>query len=336
MATVYIVKRETRGKGTRYSVRCEIANRPILRLGTFSDENHAWTRKLAAIGVIAKHATDASAYDALTSEQPAEVAVTVREAAAVWLATRGDAAPSTLKGFEQIVRELPAWLGAMDARKVTHMDAQRLISEMTGTYKRNTIARRIGVLRMVLAYHGVHPNPISDARVKLPRGEQRGFRLPTLAQLEHLHAVLPARRPLMVFLEHTGVRIEEAAALRWSDFDRSRTRERFLVQKSKTNAGRRWVEHLEETPPWPEKPADADSNSLVFSKPSASSLTGSLRWAHFKRNAFRMSSHDFRHLHASRLLHDQELSPAQIAARLGHTNTAVLHSVYVHVVPPEA
>lgn len=336
MATVYIVKRETRGKGTRYSVRCEIANRPILRLGTFSDENHAWSRKLAAISVIAKHATDASAYDALTSEQPAEAAVTVREAAAVWLATRSDAAPNTLKGFEQITREIPGWLGAIDVKRVTHLDAQSLIDELKATYKRNTIARRIGVLRMILAYHGVTPNPIADPRVKLPRGEQRGFRLPTRTQLEHLHAVLPARRELMVFLEHTGLRIEEAAALRWSDFDRSRKHERFLVQKSKTNAGKRWVEHLDGTPAFPTPEAGHEADGLVFRKPSASSLTGSLRWAALNRGAFRISSHDLRHLHASRLLHEQVLSPAQIAARLGHTNTAVLHSVYVHVVPPEA
>lgn len=335
MATVYIVPRETRGKGTRYSVRCEIHNRPIIRLGTFSEEKHAWSRKIAALDVIAKHATDHAAYEALTSERPPDAALTVREAADVWLATRRDAAPSTLTGFTQITREIPAWLEAMDARRVTHHDVQRLVSELAATYKRNTIQRRLGILRMILAYHGVTPNPVADDRVKLPRGESRGFRLPTRAQLEHLHAALPARKELLVFLEHTGLRIEEAAALRWSDFDRTRKAERFLVRNSKTNAGKRWVDHLPGTPDFPTPEADAAPDALVFAKPSASSLTGSLRWAHLKRGAYRMSAHDFRHLHASRLLHEQALSPAQIAARLGHTNTSVLHNVYVHVVPPD-
>lgn len=334
MATVYIVPRNTRSKGMRYSVRCEIANRPILRLGTFSDDKQAWKRKLAVLNVIAAHATDRSAYEALISEQPTAASLTIRAAAEAWLATREhDAAESTLKRFRLVVREIPAWIAELDIQRVTHIDAQRLVTELAATYKRGTITQRIAVLRMTLDYHGVRPNPIADARVKLPRGEAKGFRLPDRAQLEHLHAVLPARVPLMLFLEHTGLRIEEAGALRWSDFDRSK--DRFLVRKSKTAAGRRWVEHLAGTPPFPEAPIGSDSNGVVFAKPAASSLTGSLRWAHKKRSAFLMSSHDFRHLHASRLLHDQKLSPAQIAARLGHANTAILHSVYVHVVPPD-
>lgn len=334
MATVYIVKRTTRSKGTRYSVRCEIANRPIIRLGTFSDENHAWTRKLAALGVIAKHPTDLDAYAALTNEPVTEDAKTVRMVADEWLLTREhDASDSTLKGFRQIVREIPPWLEVIDTRRVTHIDCQRLVSELAATYKRGTVARRLGILRMILAYHGINPNPAEDPRVKLPRGEPKGFRLPSRAQLEHLHRVLPARKPLLVFLEHTGLRIEEAAALRWSDFDRAKNR--FLVRKSKTNAGKRWVDHLDGTPAFPVPSDGDDPNGLVFAKPAASSLTGTLRWAALNRNAFRMSAHDFRHLHASRLLHEQVLSPAQIAARLGHTNTSVLHDVYVHVVPPD-
>lgn len=334
MATVYIVPRDTRTKGTRYSVRCEIANRPILRLGTFSDDKQAWKRKLAVLDVISAHATDHAAYQALISERPAEGALSIHEACAVWLATREhDASASTLKGFRQIIGETPAWLDATDARSVTHLDAQRLVSELATRYKRGTIARRIGILRMTLDYHGVKPNPFADPRVKLPRSEPKGFRLPDRAQLEHLHRALPARRDLMIFLEHTGLRIEEAAALRWSDFDRSR--DRFLVRKSKTNAGKRWVEHLSGTPAFPVPLDTGAQDGLVFAKPSASSLTGSLRWAALERKAFRMSAHDFRHLHASRLLHEQVLSPAQIAARLGHTNTSVLHSVYIHALPPE-
>jgi integrase len=334
MASVYIVPRKTQRKGTRYSVRCEIHNRPIIRLGTFSDEKHAWSRKIAALDVISKHPNDHAAYDALTSETPIQTAQTVRDASEAWLATREqDAADSTLKGFRQIVRDIPAWLEALDITSVTHVHAQQYVTELAARYKRGTIARTTGVLRMIFDYHGVKPNPIADARVKLPRGQSRAFRLPTRAQLDRLAIVLPARRALMEFLEHTGLRIEEAAALRWSDFDWPRGR--FLVRKSKTNAGKRWVDHLDGTPAWPQKPAEAGPNDLVFAKPSASTLTSSLRWAHLKRGAFLMSSHDFRHLHASRLLHEQALSPAQIAARLGHTNTSVLHDVYVHVVPPD-
>jgi integrase len=47
-----------------------------------------------------------------------------------------------------------------------------------------------------------------------------------------------------------------------------------------------------------------------------------------------MSSHEFRHLAASRWLHEGVLSPAEIAARLGHTTPAVLMMTYAHVLPP--
>lgn len=333
MASVYIVPRDTRSKGMRYSVRCEMPNRPILRLGTFGDEKQAWSRKLAALDLISKHPSDHSAYNALTSfdAPPPPPSRTLGQVADAWLETLQDLADGTVRGYRISRRSLPGWLCEKDPSSVTFDDLQRFATERSRDYKRSTISKDMGVIRQALDHAGLQHNPARGRRIRLPREAQRVYRLPTRAQLEEIHRVLPARSPLMTFLEHTGLRIEEAAALRWADFDWKR--DRFLVPSGKTVNSRRWVEHLPGTPDFPRPTNSYDRR--VFERPGASSLTGSLRWAHFNRGAFRMSSHEFRHLHASRLLHDRTLSPAQIAARLGHANPSMTLTTYSHVLPPD-
>lgn len=333
MATVYIVERETRGKGLRYSVRCEMPNRPILRLGTFGNEKQAWSRKLAAMDLLSKYPTDHAGYEALsnTNAPAPPPSRTLGEVADSWLGTLHDLAPNTVRAYTISRGHLPDWLCAKDPHAITFDDLQRHATDRS-RFKRGTISKEIGVIRQALDLAGVLHNPARGRRIRFPREPQRTYRLPTRAQIEELHRVLPARSKLMTFLEHTGLRIEEAAVLRWSDFDWKRGR--FLVPSGKTVNSRRWIEHLPGTPDFPEPPDDGE-DGRVFQRPTPSSLTGSLRWAHLNRGTFRMSSHEFRHLHASRLLHERTLSPAQISARLGHANPAITLTTYSHVVPPD-
>jgi integrase len=345
MSSVYIVPRATKQGSTRYSVRAELVipeGRRVLHLGTYGDERLAWKRKLAVLDEITRHATDAAALSALTSATSERQALPVASVAQAWLDARQDAlAAGTYRSQRQSVNAFPAWLTRTDWRDVKPSDVQRFATERGKTCKRGTVRKDLGVLRQVLDhaaldYPDAKPNPASLRRLHVVKSVAKEYRLPTRAQLAEIHRVLESRSSLMTLLEWTGLRIEEAAALRWDDFstDPKTKRRRLRVRVSKTRAGVRFVEHLPGTPAFPE-PVGDEPSGLVFRTPKPSTLTNALARAHRTRGTFLLSAHELRHLHASRLLHEGPLSPAQIAARLGHASPAITLSVYSHVTPPD-
>lgn len=323
--SVYAVRRETK-KGTRWYVRAEVPGRPIIHLGTFDTEKRAKTRIKVAKDEIADGRVPQRFPDA-----PIQT-TTLARAAAEWLATRHDIAETGQRQYATLIRGWPAELAGTDPPALTHADVQAWITGLAKRKKRGSILREVGVLRMVLDYAGVSPNPARDPRVKLPRAQRKIHRLPTRGEIAKMHAAMPTRVELMILLEHTGLRIHEAAQLRWRDFDYKRGR--LLVAASKTTAGTRWVDRLEGAPPFPVMPEGADPNSLVFGNPSALTLTNVMHAANRKGACPRFSAHDFRHLHCSRLLHDG-VSPAQIAARVGHATPAITLTTYSHLMPPD-
>jgi integrase len=325
--SVYIVRRQTL-KGPRWHVRCELRNQPVIHLGVYDTERRAKIRREAAKDEIAQGRVPQRFAQA---EAPA-ASKTLSVAGLEWIDTRHDLKDVTRRPYERMVKAWPASIASLEVTMITHADVQAWVMDMTPRLKRGTIARELVVLKLVLDYAGRYiDNPARDRRIRLPRREPNTYRLPTRAQIAQMHEVMPNRVPLMTLLEHTGLRIHEAAQLRWRDIDT--TRARLLVVQSKTPAGRRFVEHLPGTPPFPMPGEGDDPAALVF--PRARSLTNVLRESHIRYGSFLMSAHEFRHLHASRLLHEGILSPAQISARMGHANPAMTLKTYAHVVPPD-
>jgi integrase len=346
LSSVYIVPRATKTGDTRYSVRAELVipeGRRVLHLGTYADEKHAWKRKLAVLDEIARHPTDSAALASLQARgKEVRTLLTVAIVANAWLEAREDSlAAGTYRSQRQSVNAFPAWLARIDWRDVKPSDVQRFATERGKTCRRGTVRKDLGVLRQVLDhaaldYPDAKPNPASLRRLHVVKSAAKEYRLPTRAQLAEIHSVLASRSDLMLLLEWTGLRIEEAAALRWDDFstDPKTGRRRLRVRVSKTRAGVRFVEHLVGAPGFPQPGIEANPIGLVFRSPKPSTLTNALARAHRKHGTFLMSAHEFRHLAASRWLHEGVLSPAEIAARLGHTTPAVLMMTYAHVLPP--
>lgn len=342
--TVYAVRRETK-KGPRWYVRCELPAdinyevfdsqtgeflrnlRPIIHLGTFETEKSAKARIASA-----KAEVDAGRIPKRFPDAPIQT-TTLARAATEWLDTRHDITETGQRQYAALIRGWPKDLAGADPPALTHTDVQAWVTALAKKKKRGSIQREIGVLRMVLDYTGVSPNPARDPRVKLPRAPRKVHRLPTRDDIAAMHAAMPTRVELMLLLEHTGLRIHEAAALKWRDFDRKH--DRLLVASSKTTAGTRWVDRLKGAPEFPVMPDGADANSLVFGSPSALTLTNVMHAANRKGLCARFSAHDFRHLHCSRLLHEGALSPAQIAARVGHATPAITLTTYSHLMPPD-
>lgn len=325
--SVYIVKRDTK-KGRRWHVRYQEGRyAPVVFLGSFDTERRAKLRMERAKDEVAQGRKPTR----YAIEAEADTA-TLAEAGAAWLETLNDIADGTRRYYTRSVNTLPDELATKNPHAVTYVDVQAWVKQLSKRYARGTIDRELTVLRMLLDNAGVRDNPASDKRVRLPRKQQKIHRLPSRSELATLRRILHTREGLLLLLEHTGLRIHEAAALRWEDIDYER--DRLFVAKSKTPAGRRFVERLDGDPPYPDRKG-AEASALVFSSPGAMSLSNVLREAHAKKGAPLYSAHDFRHLHASRLLHHRILSPAEIAARLGHASPAITLSIYSHVVPPD-
>lgn len=352
--TIYIVRRDT-AKGPRYYVRFEAGVKerskikrpdgekpdrwPTVHLGTFASKKLADARVKAAHDEIANGRMPQRWQDT-----PSTIDRSIAEWAALWIASRRGLAESTRLAYARVIRTLPDEIASADPSAITYTDVQDFIAALERRphrkrgskaegLKRGSINRELVVLKLVLDYAGVTHNPARDRRVELPRKQRATYRLPTRAELADIHAALPTRSELMTLLENSGLRISEAAALRWRDVDRERGR--LLVGDSKTNAGVRWVEHLPGTPDFPNRDESARIEDLVFAKPSPLTLTNVLAQSHRRNGTANITSHSMRHLHASRLLHEQILSPAQIAARLGHANVSVTLGTYSHCLPPD-
>ena len=320
----YIVRRKSKTRGIRWHVRFEQGrNAPIVHLGVFGSEREARLRKRAADELAARGRVP---YRELV-EPRAEVVVaeSVAQAADAWLASRVDLSDSSRRNYASAIRRFPAsWV---DPHAVTYRDVQAWLLELAETLKPGSANICIVALRQVFDFADVTPNPAADRRLRKPRGQRKVYRLPTVRQIAAIRAELPEKhRGILDLLEHGGLRISEAVGLRWRDVHDGR----ILVVSSKTASGRRWVS-LERPPV---RRGENPDDRVFAAVPSAEAFRDALSLACERAGVPHYSPHDFRHLHASRLLH-AGMSPAELAARLGHAHPGVTLSTYAHVVPPD-
>ena len=93
---------------------------------------------------------------------------------------------------------------------------------------------------MLLDYIGVEPNPARDPKVKLPKRVTEEAKRPLDEHfLAIIETLLPRWRLFFITIEQGGLRIGEAAALRWGDVDVSGSRLRLPRSATKTS---RWVQ----------------------------------------------------------------------------------------------
>ena len=132
--------------------------------------------------------------------------------------------------------------GDRDPHSITTADVAEWVAEQAKERKAGTVAQRLDCFKLLLDYIGLEPNPARDPRVKLPKRVTEEANPPSdehfLAIIEKL---LPRWRLFFITVEQGGLRISEAAALRWGDVDVAGGRLRLPRSATKTNTAR-WVQ----------------------------------------------------------------------------------------------
>lgn len=213
-----------------------------------------------------------------------------------------------------------------------------------------TVRRYFAPLRAMLAtaYEDglLTRNPASGLRVVVPGGERaRQPKRLSPEQTRDLLAEVPAEHADLVYLmAATGLRIGEALALTWRDLGHDEAgRPTLTVRKSKTAAGVRTVPLSVETARRLLQRRNVVEYSGHDAPMFASAFGTPLDPHNFWRRIFKPAAeragvpwatpHGLRHGMAS-LMAEQGLSPAQIAAHLGHADGGVLAlRTYIRTAP---
>jgi integrase len=229
MPGAWITTRPTKDGGKRYRVLYRLGGRESMPRygGSFKTQKLALTRKAWIISeLVAQRVPDLKLIHA--ADQPAFPLLT--EAGERWRASRIDVDTQTAamhrSAMERIAKVAPD-LPRRRLDEITVDDAVALIAALAGAkpkpYKRETIRKTRTVFAQVLDHYGIDPNPVRDARVKLPK-ERKAHIPPPLA--EHVERVVDTVAPEYVLpllvIDECGPRVSELATAEVGDVDEHR------------------------------------------------------------------------------------------------------------------
>lgn len=294
-----------------------------------------------------------------------------------WLRITGGRADASDLAYRNIAEHhiIPA-LGGVRLTRLTTLDIEaflagkreRGIGERTTGYSVSYVGQMRMVLDMALAQAVVWkllPTNPCDALNRQGR-RARAISPSQVWSGEHLRAFLaasaadPPYGALWMLLANTGLRVGEAAALRWDAVDwdgvsiavtRTITRApgRSWVEREGTKGGRTRTVRLDPATldalrghrraQLLRRAASADwaDPRLVFTNRAGGALANQTLWTAFRAavkraGVPRIRIHDLRHTHATLLLLDG-LHPKIVQERLGHGSIAITIDLYSHVVP---
>lgn len=327
MGSVYIVRRKTKpGKEnrpirTRFHVRYERDGAsPVVHLGVYGTLKEAESRQKQARALVTL-GKEPSRF-----EQPLVERGLMQTVARSWLASRVDVGERTRTNYTISVQKILAIFGRRDPARITRDDVQ----DWVNTLSAGVVRLRLATLMQILDFAEIEPNP-ARARIRKPKKPKADPFLPNRKQLDAVYKKLAEANTTMVdgcrLLEHLGLRVGELVALEYRDVDRER--KRVLVRKGKTASAKRFVDVLEDAVALP---GPGDGRVFGFTEQA---LRNALSRSCERADVPKITPHVLRHLHASRAWHSYGLSPAQIAARLGHSSPTITMETYSHLTPPE-
>lgn len=168
--TLTIATRKTKGGERRYIVRYRLGGRayPLVHGGSFKTQREALERRNLIAGEIAAGRSPQIVLQAMLNP-PAPVKVeTLRELGPRYLKSRIDLDAKTEKAHASALERIYAWDGDRDPHSLTWGDCQEFVAVLIETLKPGTAKKYYNVLKIVLDFAAVEPNPARDGRVKLP------------------------------------------------------------------------------------------------------------------------------------------------------------------------
>lgn len=334
--SVHIVTRAT-NSGRRYIVRFRRGGRGY-RLehgGSFRRQQLAKERERLIGGWLAVGLDPNAELTKLTTEpEHRELASVGRE----WMESRIDLA-------DQSRRIYASYLDSLDQSPLAHADPSRLSpQDIRGQVARWTAAglaaksvrERVSVLRQILDFAEVDPNPARHRTVKLPARQEHELVLPSATEVLSLADTLSDKYRLpFVLLEQTAMRVGEVISLERDDVDAAALRFRIKAVNRKGRRGSRRPRFV----PVPAWLMEIVATSLplrgrLFPDVTADGLRSAMSNLCGTMNLEHCTPHRLRHRRIS-LWHFQGVPARELADRAGHAKPSMSLDVYSHVIVPD-
>jgi integrase len=280
---------------------------------------------------------------------------------------KSNTAPNTYRGYEQIIRvHLKPDLGTIKLQGLSPLQLQDYYTDKLEVLSAQTVKHHHRLLSKALndAVDWEFVNKNVALKAKAPKPEK--FR-PTFYSKEELDRLFEAAKSSNVYYPkiftagHTGARLGELRALRWTDIDFNNRR--MAITKSAYEDKEKGVQTRDLTKGGKDRTIvigkilmnflkshyiryqelknrlgnSFNSNDLVFFNSNGHYLNPrELHKAHkraIKRAELKDSRfHDLRHSHATILL-EKNVHPKIVSERLGHSKIGITLDLYSHVIP---
>lgn len=199
-----------------------------------------------------------------------------------------------------------------------------------------SIRERVSVLRQVLDFAEIDPNPARHRSVRLPARIERELILPSADEVVALVAGLSAKYRLpLVVLEQTAMRVTEVVTLERDDVDAAGLHFRVKAVNRKGRRGFRRA-RLVPVPGWLMEIVvrSLPLRGRVFPDLSANGLRSAMRDVSERTELPLVTPHRLRHRRIS-LWHFQGVPARELAERAGHSRPSMSLDVYSHLIVPD-
>ena len=334
--SVHIVTRTTK-RGKRYIVRYRRGGRGyrLEHAGSFKRLDLARERERLVGGWLALGLDPREELAKVeVEEEPRELIDVARD----WLGSRVDLSDQSQRiygTYLDSIAESP--LARTDPSLVRPSDVRAQVARwIKAGLGPKSIRERVSVLRQVLDFAEIDPNPARHRSVRLPARVERELVLPSADEVVALVAGIGTKYRLpVVVLEQTAMRVTEVVTLERDDVDAAGLHFRVKAVNRKGRRGFRRA-RLVPVPAWL---MDIVATSLplrgrVFPDLTASGLRSAMRDVCERNKLPLVTPHRLRHRRIS-LWHFQGVPARELAERAGHSRPSMSLDVYSHLIVPD-